>query len=152
MKRITRTYMIGCKWCNGEGIVADLSTMGIFTSAKRKCQVCGGTGAILVTEVEEELMEITGKEILLDISKSPRDFIQEKMEEFIFTPIPKEWKTLRKECDLSLRQVEKLSGVSISTISRMERGGVAELETHRKLRSFYFNYLLKLKDATDKAK
>ena len=49
--KTTRTYSVGCLWCNATGRV---SATGLSTTVYEVCPVCNGAKTIPVTEITED--------------------------------------------------------------------------------------------------
>lgn len=48
--KTTKTYLSGCKWCNGNGYVQPVQGQITSTSWSNVCPVCNGSKVITVTE------------------------------------------------------------------------------------------------------
>ena len=57
MAKITRTYLLGCSFCNATGMVSNYDNFGygmIITSMKKICPVCKGEKTVVCTETIED--------------------------------------------------------------------------------------------------
>lgn len=135
--KVVRSYLTGCKWCNGKGIIDDCINPQTTSMSKHTCPVCKGSGAITVKEEYVELNDplkrwndlpwVTPHSLIVD------DTNLDKV-------IANTWKKERKNAGLTLRQVAELSGISASTISRIERNkGKYYMDTYEKLMNAYTN-------------
>jgi hypothetical protein len=50
---ITRTYLDGCRWCNGEGRIPSDKKLDSTAFPYEICPVCEGRKTVLVTETIE---------------------------------------------------------------------------------------------------
>ena len=127
MTKVTRTYLTGCSWCNATGSIQAFPSGTI--DCTRQCPVCNGSKVITISEEYEGLYQI-------DCSKIDPISIHSRLQE---EAIPKSWKDLRKLTGLTLRQVAEKTGVSASTVSRIERvKGKYTYETYKRVHSFYY--------------
>ena len=148
MTKVTKTYLSGCIWCHGSGAVINKQ---YSTSLFENCPVCNGSKVITVTEEYDAVYQIsTELTPLLDTAslRSMRDTLKRDIEgsgqvlidALGVTRKPTLMKARRNLQRLSLRDVAEQTGLSISTISRIENGKRCMDDTYRTLLNFWNDY------------
>lgn len=155
MNKVTRTYPGFCTTCNGTGQLMDDPNS---TNLYRICPVCNGSKVIPITEVEEyqdnfdidpkfkqiiipsrlHMEDMSGHTLSIDEMRKLHKSIKEDEENA--WKIPSLLKLRRKHRGLTLRAVSSKTGLSPSTIMRIENGNQCLADNYNALLRFWKQY------------
>lgn len=147
--KVKKTYLSGCVWCKASGIVPNPFS---GTATTINCPVCNGSKVITVTEEYFEIYAVRIPEPIDTTCKADIDAIKKSLDngiirrcenavhEVLYTKNFDDYSRLkeyRKFFKLTIRDLSKLSGVSISIISRMENKKMAMYGSYLYIRNAF---------------